>query len=138
MHDPSGRPRWAWSSHHGLTRFLLGVTTLCTCLAPVAITAATLQPDLSALPSHDRIMIESACNTQRLVSGPGAYYACLSRQVEALKQSPRSPDLAGVVPAERDMISSACNTQRLVSGPAAYYQCLNRQVEALEAVTSGP
>ena len=83
-------------------------------------------------------MIDSACNTKRLVSGPAAYYQCLNRQVEALEQSPRAPDLSVVTPAERDMIDSACNTKRLVSGPAAYYQCLNRQVEALEQSPRAP
>jgi len=80
-------------------------------------------------------MVEDACNLDRRVRGPAAYYRCLDHQLQALRSDPDRPDLTAVSAAERDMIESACNLDRRVRGPAAYYRCLGGQLRSL---SNGP
>jgi DnaJ domain len=76
-------------------------------------------------------MIESACNGDRLVSGPAAYYHCLASQLAALEKVPGRPDLSGLSSEERGMVQSACHGNRLVNGPASYYGCISRELASL-------
>ena len=83
-------------------------------------------------------MIEAACNGDRLVNGPAAYYMCLDEQLTALRQVTARPVLGNLSPADRTMIDAACNGDRLVNGPSAYYHCLEGQIAALVSVTARP
>src|SRR6185295_16794304 len=49
-----------------------------------------------------REKIESACNGERLVSGPAAYYRCLRLQLSGLRASAGLPDLKSVGSTERE------------------------------------
>ena len=98
---------------------------------PTSVRGQSVKPDLSGLANDEQAMIEAACNLDRSVRGPAAYYGCLRRQLQALRNGPDRPSLTNISNAERDMIERACNLDRSVRGPAVYYGCLNRQLQAL-------
>jgi len=77
-------------------------------------------------------MITDACKVDRLLHGPAKYYACVSSQMAALRNSPGRPDLSQLSAQQRTMIADACNPDRLLHGPAKYYACLRSQAAALE------
>jgi hypothetical protein len=77
---------------------LAAVTLACTlyCSRATALQLAAGKPDLSTVPSAERGMIEDACNLDRQVNGPAAYYACLRRHIAALQQAAGKPDLSSL------------------------------------------
>jgi len=115
------------------------VTLLCALnLYCSASQSSSSQPDLSGLSSSERAMVDSACNYDRQMNGPAAYYGCLRRQLAALQSSSGQPDLSGLSNVELATIASACNYDRQMNGPAAYYRCLRRQLNALQSSPGQP
>jgi hypothetical protein len=68
------------------------------CPSDAASRASAGESDLSALPSADRTMIDSACRYDRLMHGPAVYYNCVRRQLDALL--PGRPSRSVAEPAE--------------------------------------
>jgi restriction system protein len=103
-------------------------------LAPTLAITQLAEPDLSQLSPDERSMIEAACNLDRRVNGPAAYYRCLNGQLQGLSRMSQ-PDLTGISAVDRSMIEAACNLDRRVNGPAAYYRCLDGQLQGLSRVS---
>jgi DnaJ-domain-containing protein 1 len=103
-----------------------------------SLQAGAGQPDLSALSSGERGMVESACGYDRRMNGPAAYYNCLRRQLASLQAGAGQPDLSALSSGERGMVESACGYDRRMNGPAAYYNCLRRQLASLQAGAGQP
>ena len=88
-------------------------------------------PAVTYLSPDEKEMIDDACNADRQLHGSDGYYACVSSQIAALRNSPGKPDLYHVSAQERNMIDDACKVDRLLHGPVKYYACVSSQVAAL-------
>jgi hypothetical protein len=92
----------------------------------------TKEPDISGLSDADKQSVETACASEKLMQGPAEYNACMRRQLEALRSTPKAPDLSGLSSRERDSIELVCSNAKLMEGPAAYNRCLTRQLDLMK------
>lgn len=86
-------------------------------------------PDFTGVPATDRVAMESACRSERVVRGPAAYHDCLAEQLGAYVASAGPPDLSAVPAGDMSAMESVCRSVRTASGPAAYNDCLWEQYE---------
>ena len=86
--------------------------------------------NLNALSASDRASIESVCSYPKLMQGPAAYHACLSKQLDELGTS-QAPSLTALSASDRASIESVCSYSKLMQGPATYHSCLTKQLENL-------
>ena len=103
-------------------------------VSPIALSWPGAQeqtaPAVTYLSPDEKEMIDAACNADRQLHGSDEYYACVSSQIAALRNSSGKPDLSYVSSQERNMIDDACKVDRLLHGPVKYYACVSSQVAA--------
>ena len=86
-------------------------------------------PGLESLTYYEKDAIETACILKRS-EGAASYNRCVSGQLNALANAPRTPDLSRLSYDEKDAIETACILKRS-EGAATYNRCLNSQLGAL-------
>lgn len=72
-------PLMAFPSH--LIKLILGIAAI------GSLTAQLSKPDLSKVTASERSMIEGACNLDKSVGGPAAYYGCLNNQLNLIRRA---------------------------------------------------
>lgn len=86
-------------------------------------------PGLESLSYDEKDAIETACILKRS-EGAANYNRCISAQLGALANAPRTPDLSRLSYDEKDSIETACILKRS-EGAASYNRCLTSQLSAL-------
>ena len=86
-------------------------------------------PGLESLTYDEKDAIETACILKRS-EGAASYNRCVSAQLGALANAPRTPDLSRLSYDEKDAIETACILKRS-EGAATYNRCLTSQLGAL-------
>ena len=86
-------------------------------------------PGLESLSYDEKDAIETACILKRS-EGVASYNRCISAQLGALANAPRTPDLSNLSYDEKDAIETACILKRS-EGAASYNRCLTSQLSAL-------
>ena len=84
---------------------------------------------LESLTYDEKNAIETACILKRS-EGAASYNRCVSAQLGALANAPRTPDLSLLSSDEKDAIETACILKRN-EGAASYNRCLTSQLSSL-------
>ena len=93
-------------------------------------------PGLESLTYDEKDAIETACILKRS-EGAASYNRCISAQIAALADAPRTPDLSSLSYDEKDAIETACILKRS-EGAASYNRCLASQLSALSNAPRKP
>ncbi|WP_291537910.1 hypothetical protein [Comamonas sp. SCN 67-35] len=93
-------------------------------------------PGLESLTYDEKDAIETACILKRS-EGAASYNRCISAQIAALANAPRTPDLSSLSYDEKDAIETACILKRS-EGAASYNRCLASQLSALSNAPRKP
>ena len=91
---------------------------------------------LESLTYDEKNAIETACILKRS-EGAASYNRCVSAQLGALANAPRTPDLSLLSSDEKDAIETACILKRN-EGAASYNRCLTSQLGALASAPRLP
>ena len=93
-------------------------------------------PSLESLTYDEKDAIETACILKRS-EGAASYNRCISAQIAALSNAPRTPDLSSLSYDEKDAIETACILKRS-EGAASYNRCLASQLNDLSNAPRKP